>query len=435
MYNRDKIMKVLHEIHEESLTIEPYVIIAQPRRNKKETAAQNFNGYQGLHVDLLGHSHGFVDIDGEKVDVARNYLFDRVLETKAKYMFFIGEDTVVPYDAFDILHKTAEANPNSIVAGVYYMKCSNAMIMNRVNDHIIIPNVDPGQVFESWQTGMDCMLIPVEILRRLRDEDPEIPFCCIANNIGDIPFIGEDNFFVHRIRKMGVKLLVNTDVQCLHMDLASGKFTAHPDVDLSKYYTNIPVTTRLTLKDKDYIDKRWADRIPEGTGNWLPAEGIPDLLDKDAVLVGVELGTDEGLSSQYLLQSMPNLYLSGIDPYKPYTDWNGRVFDDMDQRFEKTIERTKIYSSRFILKTKTSDDAVGDYVDEELDFVFIDGLHTYEQVTKDITNYYPKLKTGGLICGHDYAKVAGVRKAVDEQAAKYGKEVLTTKQDVWYWYK
>jgi len=267
MYSRDKIIKIMQEVYDESKAIQPYVMIAQPRRNKQEMAAQNFDGYDGLHVDMLGFSHGFCDIGGEKVDVARNYLFERALESGAKYMFFIGEDTVVPYDAFKVLMRTAEANPNSIVTGVYYIKCSDAMIMVREKDWITIPNVDPGQLIEAWQTGMDCMLIPIEILQRMKDEDPQIPFCCIGNNINDeIPFIGEDNFFVHRVHKMGVKLLVNTDVQCLHMDLASGKYTAHPSVELKNYYTNIKPTTVLTLDDKEYIDRRWIDRLPKGTG-------------------------------------------------------------------------------------------------------------------------------------------------------------------------
>jgi SAM-dependent methyltransferase len=81
-----------------------------------------------------------------------------------------------------------------------------------------------------------------------------------------IPFIGEDNFFVHRIHKRGTRLLVNTDVQCLHMDLASGMYTAHPSVDLKNYYTNIKPTRPLTLDDKDFIDRRWHDRLPEGSG-------------------------------------------------------------------------------------------------------------------------------------------------------------------------
>lgn len=270
MYNRDKIIAVMQEIYDESKSIAPYVVIAQPRRNLQETAAQNFDGYDGLHIDLLGFSHGFCNIGGEKVDVARNYLIEQALESGAKYLLFVGEDTVLPYDAFKVLHKTAEENPDAIVTGVYYIKCSDAMIMVRNGDWITIPNVDPGQLIDAWQTGMDAMLIPISLLKQMKEEAPDLPFCCIGNNVdgpkGVIPFIGEDNFFVHRIHKRGTRLLVNTDVQCLHMDLASGMYTAHPSVDLKNYYTNIKPTRPLTLDDKDFIDRRWHDRLPEGSG-------------------------------------------------------------------------------------------------------------------------------------------------------------------------
>jgi len=259
----------MQEIYDESKTIAPYVLIAQPRRNLEETAAQNFDGYDGLHIDLMGFSHGFVHIGGEKVDVARNYLIEQALTSGAKYMLFIGEDTVLPYDGFKVLHETAEKNPDAVVTGVYYIKCSDAMIMVRNKDWITIPNVDPGQLIDAWQTGMDVMMIPISILQAMKDEAPDVPFTCIGNNINDeIPFIGEDNFFVHRLHKRGTKLLVNTDVQCLHMDLASGMYTAHPSVDLKNYYTNIKPTRPLTLDDKEFIDRRWADRLPEGTGGY-----------------------------------------------------------------------------------------------------------------------------------------------------------------------
>jgi len=269
VYNRDKIIATMQEIYNESKTIAPYVLIAQPRRNLEETAAQNFDGYDGLHIDLMGFSHGFVHIGGEKVDVARNYLIEQALASGAKYMLFIGEDTVLPYDGFKVLHETAEKNPDAVVTGVYYIKCSDAMIMVRNKDWITIPNVDPGQLIEAWQTGMDVMMIPISLLQAMKDEAPDLPFTCIGNNINDeIPFIGEDNFFVHRLHKRGTKLLVNTDVQCLHMDLASGLYTAHPSVDLKNYYTNIKPTRPLTLDDKEFIDRRWADRLPEGTGSY-----------------------------------------------------------------------------------------------------------------------------------------------------------------------
>lgn len=270
MYSRDKIINVMQEIYDESKSIAPYVLVAQPRRDLNETAAQNFDGYDGLHIDLMGFSHGFVNIGGEKVDVARNYLIEQALQSGAKYMLFVGEDTVLPYNGFKVLHETAEKNPGAVITGVYYIKCSDAMIMVRNGDWITIPNVDPGQLIEAWQTGMDAMLIPISVLQEMKDEAPDLPFTCIGSNVegpkGTIPFIGEDNFFVHRLHKRGTKLLVNTDVQCLHMDLATGLYTAHPSVDLKNYYTNIKPTRPLTLDDKDFIDRRWHDRLPKGTG-------------------------------------------------------------------------------------------------------------------------------------------------------------------------
>lgn len=266
MYNREKIINTMYDIYDESKSIKPYVLVGQPRRDKAEMPAQNFDGYDNLHIDFNGFSHGFVDIGGEKVDVARNYIIEQAIASGAKYLLFIGEDTVVPYDGFKTLHETAEKNPDAVIVGVYYIKISGAMIMVRNNDWITIPNVDPGQIIEAWQTGMDIMLVPISVLKKMKEEEPEMPFCCIGNGIGDLPFIGEDNFFVHRLRRHGIKLLVDTNVQCLHMDLASGKFTAHPDVDLKNYYTQIPITERLTLEDKFYIDKRWVDRLPKGSG-------------------------------------------------------------------------------------------------------------------------------------------------------------------------
>lgn len=269
MYSKEKIMATLRDIEQESKEISSYVIICQPRRNIDEVAAQSLDGIV-LHIDLLGYSRGFINIGGEKVDVARNYLIEKALESDAKYLFFVGEDTVVPYDGFLKLHETSKQNPNSMVVGVYYMKLSSPMISVRVGNQIIPADVTPGRIFEIYSSGLDCALIPMHILRTIKNDDPEIPFCVTAMGLkdeqGEIPFIGEDNFFIHRLKKCGFNVLCNTDVQCLHMDLATGKYTAHPSVDLGNYFTNIKITEPLTMQDKLYIDKRWIDRIPEGTG-------------------------------------------------------------------------------------------------------------------------------------------------------------------------
>lgn len=439
MYNRDKIIETLRAIKAEADTIDPYLIIAQPRRTKKETPAQSFNGYGLNHVDVMGNSFAYIDVEGQLVDVARNYLLEKAInDSNAKYLFFIGDDTVVPYDAFEILHNTAEANPGCIVTGVYYIKCSHAMISVKEKSYIKVPNVDPGQVFEAWQTGMDCMLIPLEVLRRMKTEEPELPFCCIANGIEDIPFVGEDNFFLHRCRKHGVKVLVNTDVQCLHMDVATGKYTAHPSINLNKYYTNIKPAGILTLDDKKFIDHRWFSRLPgemnnpkEGFERWLPGQDIPELLKNVKNPVGIEIGTSEGVTTEHLLSSIETLKLFGVDPYPTYIDWDGNK-PDAEKIKATYLERTKKFGERLKHIYKDSDDAITEFKDNSIDFVFIDGLHTYEQVKKDCENYWPKLKKGGLLIGHDFARIQGVNTAANEFSDKVGLPIKNANQDIWY---
>lgn len=55
------------------------------------------------------------------------------------------------------------------------------------------------------------------------------------------------------------------------------------------------------------------------------------------------------------------------------------------------------------------------FADGELDMVFIDAGHTYEEVSADIRAWRPKARR--LICGHDYAPVdwPGVVRAVHER--------------------
>jgi predicted methyltransferase len=73
--------------------------------------------------------------------------------------------------------------------------------------------------------------------------------------------------------------------------------------------------------------------------------------------------------------------------------------------------------------------------ENHFDVIFIDGLHTYEQLTKDCANYYSKLKDGGVFAGHDYNAIPGVKQAANEFAALYHKEIMFTESDVWYWIK
>lgn len=52
---------------------------------------------------------------------------------------------------------------------------------------------------------------------------------------------------------------------------------------------------------------------------------------------------------------------------------------------------------------------------DSVDFVFIDAEHTFESVARDLAAWWPRVRAGGLMAGHDYTDwFPGLRGAVDE---------------------
>lgn len=81
------------------------------------------------------------------------------------------------------------------------------------------------------------------------------------------------------------------------------------------------------------------------------------------------------------------------------------------EKFKSNIHKFKNISH----VRKKSDDAVSSLKINHFDFVYIDGIHRYEQVKKDISKYLPLIKNGGFLGGHDYSRGhEEVIKAVDE---------------------
>lgn len=173
-----------------------------------------------------------------------------------------------------------------------------------------------------------------------------------------------------------------------------------------------------------------ADTILFHPDGWLPGEDLPSKLIGIKNPIGIEIGTDQGTTTEYLLRSIPDLTLYGVDDYS-----ENRTISVQNKTFDLYMSKVSPYADRFTHYRLTSDDAVEKFKDESVDFVFVDGDHRYAQVLKDCQNYYPKVKKGGIFCGHDWS-LPEVNQAVVEFAKSIGKEELTImKQDVWYWIK
>ena len=74
---------------------------------------------------------------------------------------------------------------------------------------------------------------------------------------------------------------------------------------------------------------------------------------------------------------------------------------DVKELLENNIKRFGLQDC-VEMKNCNSNDCYEEVPDEYIDFLFIDGDHRYDQVKKDLDNWVPKVKEGGIICGHDY---------------------------------
>jgi len=135
-------------------------------------------------------------------------------------------------------------------------------------------------------------------------------------------------------------------------------------------------------------------------------------------LVGIEIGTWEGRNAEHILKTlnMKKLYL--IDPYAQYEEYPDFKNQQLVNAQIEAIKAVSQFRDKVVWINKFSDEAVKE-IKEQVDFVYIDGNHEYEYVKKDIANYYPLVKEGGYIGGHDIQSgysphIRGVLKAVLE---------------------
>lgn len=116
---------------------------------------------------------------------------------------------------------------------------------------------------------------------------------------------------------------------------------------------------------------------------------------------GVEIGTEQGFYAEVLCQSNPNLELTCIDPWINYPGYREYVSQEkIDKIYSEAKERLAPYNCKLI--RAKSIEALRYFKDESLDFVYIDGNHEFSYITEDIVEWSKKVRTGGIVAGHDY---------------------------------
>jgi hypothetical protein len=130
-------------------------------------------------------------------------------------------------------------------------------------------------------------------------------------------------------------------------------------------------------------------------GKWLTEHKLTG----DAVEIGVLSG---GNAKDWISTWPGHLHL--VDPWEPQDatiykekqDWH---FADCYKDCRELAEK---FAPRITLHKMLSVSASAKFDDSSLDAVYIDGNHAYEAVMDDLNAWYPKVKKGGILGGHDY---------------------------------
>jgi len=165
----------------------------------------------------------------------------------------------------------------------------------------------------------------------------------------------------------------------------------------------------MSKKYKTKIDNDCKRNIPWNGPN-RREHFIDSLVKQHSWTTGIEVGSRIGRTLFHLLDNNPTLKMYSVDkdPSQFYTD-------DVKEKYRDRL---------VVLEGWSAEQA--QYIQEQVDFVFIDASHTYKNVVKDIQAYAPLLKSTKGLLGHDI-NMFPVQDAVKD----CGYEYLVGPDNVW----
>lgn len=155
---------------------------------------------------------------------------------------------------------------------------------------------------------------------------------------------------------------------------------------------------------------------------------VPYIKRMKSQVIGLEIGILKGETTRVILDACPNVVkYYGVDPYEPYFDVDHEKTKEDMVAFKATAETNLQGYSQYELVAS---------VPEKVDFILLDGKHTYDQVKEDLTIYHPLLKDGGIMFCHDYNN-AEVNRAIKDwrKENKVSQPILVAPNYIWMWYK
>lgn len=162
---------------------------------------------------------------------------------------------------------------------------------------------------------------------------------------------------------------------------------------------------------------------------------------------GIEVGVRTGTFSKALLHKFPFLRMTLVDPYAPYLDvGNYQYTQEMQDKIKEEARANLLPYAKLPTGNKErikflyqdSAEAAKSVAEESVDFVYIDANHEYSHVLADIKTWWPKVRKGGFLCGHDFSMAdvtRAITEAVDADSVVTHIYGVTGDADSWFIYK
>ena len=158
---------------------------------------------------------------------------------------------------------------------------------------------------------------------------------------------------------------------------------------------------------------------------------------------GVEVGVFKGDTTTVISSAFSECRMILVDPWREAVEGESYRKDprmgcytqnEWDDIYREAASRIEATGKPHTIYRLTSEDAADLVADGSVDFCFLDADHRYEAIKADIDRWWPKVRIGGLLCGHDYGGVMdksgvwGVKRAVHE---KFTVQVMTRPGKIW----
>jgi len=145
---------------------------------------------------------------------------------------------------------------------------------------------------------------------------------------------------------------------------------------------------------------------PDARGTPIELKGVgraylPVLFRALGYTQGAEIGVWKGVFSEILCQGVPGLHLFCIDAWQGYANYRDHRHQHLlGAAYDTATARLTPYGATLIREFSVP--AAAAFPDGSLDFVYIDANHSFEHVVADLAAWEPKVRSGGILSGHDY---------------------------------